>query len=382
MFIKLSGTSGIDKQLIKKMTKENDNNIMEKLLNDKKAKEMPKVGDIVKGKVLSAGKNEVYVDLEGLTGGLVRGRELVDESGEFSKLKPGDEVVATVIDLENEKGLLELSFKSAGHQRAWQILNDIKDKKKVIEVKVKEANKGGLMVSFGQSLGFLPVSQLSKEHYPRVEGGNKNKILEKLKLLVDKKIKVKIIDVDEKEEKIIFSEKEVYSEDKKEQLAKYKVGDKVECTVTALVDFGVFVEFGEGLEGLIHISELAWQRISHPKDLFKVGDKIKAQIIGIDGERVTLSAKKLVEDPWKKAAEKYKVGDIVKGKVLKIDKFGVFVELDKDIHGLAHISELSDKKIGKPEEVVQVGKSYNFKILSLEPENHRLGLSMKAIDEK
>lgn len=354
---------------------------MEDLLDEKSVAAMPKEGDIVKAKVLAVGKNEVYVDVEGLTGGLVRGKELADESGQFSNLKVGDEVSATVLDQENEKGLLELSFRSAGHQKAWQILDDIKNNKKIIEVKVTEANKGGLMVGFGQTTGFMPVSQLSNEHYPRVEGGNRGRILEKLKSLVGKKIKAQIIDIDKNEEKIIFSEKEVYAQDKKEHLAKYKIGDMVECAVTGLVDFGVFVEFAQGLEGLIHISELAWQRIDHPKDLFKVGDKVKAQIIGIEGDRVTLSAKKLVDDPWKKAAEKYKIGQLIKGKVLKIDKFGVFIELDKDIHGLVHISELSDEKINKAEDVLQVGKSYDFKILSIEPEDHRLGLSMKAVKE-
>lgn len=354
---------------------------MENLLEDKQAINMPKVGDIIKAKVISVGKNEVYVDVEGLTGGLVRYKELVDISGDSSELKVGSMVSATVIDLENEKGLIELSFRSAGHQKTWENLQDIKKSKKVVEVKVVEANKGGLMISLGQVNGFMPVSQLSKENYPRVEGGNRGKILEKLKSLIGKKIRAVIIDIDEREEKVIFSEKEVYAEDKKQELEKYKIGDIVECAVTGLVDFGMFVEFAKGLEGLIHISELAWQRIDHPKDLFKTGDKVKAQIIGIEGDRVTLSAKKLLDDPWREAAEKYKIGQVVKGKVLKIDKFGVFIELDKDIHGLAHISELSDEKINQAEDVVEIGKSYDFKILSIEPEDHRLGLSMKAIKE-
>ena len=354
-----------------------NNKIMEDLLNDKSALNMPKEGEIVKGKVIFVGKSEVYLDIEGLTGGLVRGKELMADLDEFANLKIGDEVSATVLDLENEKGLLELSFRSAGQKKIWDRLKEKRSDDSVVEVKVTEANKGGLMISYGNKVGFMPVSQLSKEHYPRVEGGNRGKILEKLKELVGKKIRAKVIDIDEREDKVIFSEKEVYAEDKKQELAKYKIGDEVECKVTGLVDFGVFVEFGKGLEGLIHISELAWQRIEHPKYLFKVGNEIKAQIIGIEGDRVTLSAKKLIEDPWKKAAEKYSVGQVVKGKVLKIDKFGVFVELDTDIHGLVHISELSNDKVDKAEDVVKIGKDYYFKILSIEPEDHRLGLSMK-----
>lgn len=352
---------------------------MDELLSDKEAISMPKIGDLVKAKVISLGKNEIYLDVPGVTTGLVRGKELVDNSGQFPHLKIGDEVLTTVIDLENEKGMLELSFRSADHQRTWQSLQELKEKGTIIEVKVMEANKGGLMVAFDKSLGFMPVSQLNKDHYPRVEGGQKSKILEKLKSLIGQKLKAKIIDLNEIENKVIFSEKEVYAAHKKEELKKYKVEDMVEGMVSGVVDFGVFVEFGSGLEGLIHISELAWQRINHPKNLLQVGDKIKAQIIGIEGDKITLSAKKLLVDPWKKAAEKYKVGEVVKGKVLKLDKFGAFVELDKDIHGLVHISELSDKKISKPEEVVKIGKSYDFKILSIEPEDHRLGLSMKAV---
>ncbi len=358
-----------------KTKKEKTPTAMDNLL-DNEDFSLPKVGDLVQGKILSIGK-EVYVDINGVVTGLVRGRELIDESGEFSNINLGDEVTATVIDLENEKGVLELSFRSAGHQKAWQNLEDLKKQGKDIEVKVVDANKGGLMVAYKNMAGFMPVSQLNKEHYPRVDGGNKNKILEKLKSLVGEKIKAKIIDTNEKEEKIIFSEKEVYAKNKKEELSKFNVGDVIDGKVTGIVDFGVFVEFGKGLEGLIHISELAWQRVEHPKDLFSVGDKIKAQIIGIENERVTLSVKKLIEDPWKKAVEKYKVGQTVNGKVIKSDNFGAFVELDEDIHGLVHISELSDKKVENPEKIIEIGKNYDFKILSIEPEEHRLGLSLK-----
>lgn len=363
-----------------KNSKDEKKSLMEDLLEQKSNINLPKVGDLIKGKVIFVGK-EIYVDFDGINIGLVRGREILDESGQFSNLKVGDEVTATVLDLENEQGVLELSFRSAGHQRVWDSLHSLKDSGEVVEVKVTEANKGGLMISYNNCMGFMPVSQLSKDNYPRVEGGNKAKILEKLKELVGKKIKAKLIDLNEVENKIIFSEKEVYSQDKKEQLVKYQIGDMVEGTITGLVDFGVFVEFGEGLEGLIHISELAWQRINHPRDLFKVGDQVKAQVIGIENDRVTLSTKKLVEDPWKQAVEKYAVGQMVSGKVLKFDKFGAFVELDDDIHGLVHISELSNEKIEKPEDAVQVGQDYKFKILSIEPEEHRLGLSLKAVKQ-
>ncbi|HPI66940.1 MAG TPA: S1 RNA-binding domain-containing protein [bacterium] len=351
--------------------------LMEELINDKESLNLPKVGDLIKAKVVSVGKSEVYLDYEGVAAGIVRARELVDESGRLADLKIGDEVTATVVETENEKGILELSFRSAGHQQAWEELETIKNEGSVVEIKITEANKGGLMASYNNMAGFLPVSQLNKEHYPRVEGGNKAKILEKLRELVNKKIQAKIIDLSERENKIIFSEKEVYAENRKEELKRFQIGEVVEGRVTGIVDFGVFMEFGEGLEGLIHISELAWQRISHPRDLYKVGDTIKAQIIGLDENRVTLSAKKLLEDPWKKAVEKYQVGQTVRGRVLKLDKFGAFVELEENIQGLMHVSEIDGQDNDKLEERLKVDESYDFNILSIDPEEHRLGLTLK-----
>ncbi len=358
------------------------NNLMDDLLNDAAAFNLPKAGDLVKAKVMAVGSSEVYLDINGLATGIVRGRELKDEASAYGQLKLGDEVTATVLDLENEKGILELSLRSAGHQQAWQNFSDIRSKSEIVEVKVLEANKGGLMVGYDNIIGFMPVSQLGKENYPRVEGGNKTKILEKLKSLVGQKLKAKLIDLNEKENKIIFSEKEVFANDKREELKKYQVGDIVNCKVTGIVDFGIFVEFGAGLEGLIHISELAWQRINHPRDLYKVGEELQAQIISLDDNRVTLSAKKLIEDPWKKAAENYQVGQIVKGKVLKFDKIGAFVELPGNIHGLAHISELSADKIETPDQAVNIGEEYDFKILSIDATEHRMGLSRKEVENK
>ena len=188
-----------------------------------------------------------------------------------------------------------------------------------------------------------------------------------------------MIDVDEAEEKLNVSGKAGWEEKQKDVIASYKVGDLVEGKVTAVTDFGVFVEFGQdNLEGLVHISELAWQRIENPADVVKGGDKIKAEIINVEGSKIFLSMKKLKEDPWKNVADKYKINQVVKGKVLKVNPFGLFVELDPDIHGLAHISELSDKPINDPNEIAKEGDILGFKVLSIEPSSHRLGLSLKS----
>lgn len=353
-----------------------------KLLDEGDFVKLPKVGDLIKGKIISITNSEAHIDIDGLTTGIVRGREFLDEADQYKNLKTGDEVEATVLELENENGEMELSFRFAGHQKAWEELQKYLESGEIVKAKITDANKGGLMVKVGQVAGFLPVSQLSTEHYPRVPGGDKNKILERLKTYIGQNFDVKVITANENEDKLIVSEKSVWEEQQKDVIAKFKVGDVVDTKITAVTDFGVFVEFGDKLEGLVHISELAWQRIDDPRDHFKVGDKLKAEIISVDGSKIFLSFRKLKKDPWQEVEKKYKVGQIVKGKVLKTNPFGIFVELDSDIHGLAHISELADRPITNPGEIAKPGDVLDFKILSIEPVNHRLGLSLKAVKEK
>lgn len=356
---------------------------LKKLLVEGDFIKIPKVGDIVKGKVLDISRSEIRLEIEGLTTGIVRGREFLDESTDYGDLKIGDEVEATVIELENENGEIELSFRSAGHQKAWDNLAALRDEGQIVKATITDANRGGLMVRVGRVPGFLPVSQLMPEHYPRVPGGDKGKILERLKSYIGQDFDVKIIDVTEAEDKLIVSEKASWEEKQKDVIASFKVGDTVEGKVTAVTDFGVFVEFGEEkLEGLVHISELAWQRIDNPSDYVQVGDTIKAEIINIENSKIFLSMKKLKDDPWRNVFEKYQTNQIVKGKILKVNPFGLFVELDPDIHGLAHISELSDKPINDVNEIAKAGETRDFRILSIEPNNHRLGLSLKLKEDK
>ena len=343
---------------------------------------IPKVGDVVKCKIISIDKGDVHVDIEGLTVGVVRGRELFAEANEYANLKVGNEVEATVLEMENENGEMELSFRIAGFQRAWDNLRKWMQEGLTIKAKVLAANKGGVMMQVEGVAGFMPVSQLNPEHYPRVTGGDKNRILEKLRELVNKELEVKIIDANETEEKLIVSEKAVWEDAQKAVLESYKVGDVVEGEISALTSFGAFVKFGQDLEGLVHISEIAWQRIDHPKDILKVGDKVKAQIIQLDRSKIYLSLKRLVDDPWKSVKEKYKVGDKVAGKILKIEPFGLMVALDKDIHGLAHISELSDESIGDIQSKFTLGQTTDFEIVSLEPPEHRLGLRLYGVKGK
>lgn len=355
---------------------------MAKLMAEHQSFPIPAVGETIEGEVISSSKNEVHIDINGIVSGVVRGPELFDESGEFSSLKSGDMVLATVLELENENGELELSFRTAGHKKAWDNLIQVMRAKNIVDCLVNDANKGGLIVRVGNVSGFLPVSQLSIEHYPRVEGGNKNRILERLLEYVGDTFRVKVIDVDELENKMIVSEKVAMAEAQQEKISQYQVGSVVEGKVTGVVDFGAFIEFGEGLEGLVHISEIAWQRIDDPRDYLSVGQMVKAKIISIDDSKISLSVRALQDDPWQHVQEKYKIGDTVEGQVLKVNPFGAFVELDSEIHGLAHISELSYKKLSSPTEVVKEGERYTFKIISIEPHEHRLGLSYKQLHEQ
>lgn len=350
--------------------------VMSKLLEDKQYFNFPKVGDLITGTVISSNKNEVHLDLGGMITGVVRGRERYDESEEYRNLKPGDTIEATVMELENENGEMELSFQYAGRQKAWQALSDLESKNTIVQAQITDANKGGLIIKVENTSGFLPVSQLSPEHYPRVPGGDKNRILEILKSYVGQKFDVKVLDMNESEDKLIVSEKAAWEETQKDVLNKYKVGQQVEGTVTAVTDFGVFVEFDDKLEGLIHISEIAWQRIENPNDFVKVGEKVKAEIISIDNSKIFLSMKKMLQDPWEGIEKKFAVGDKAKGKVIKINPFGLFVELDTNIHGLAHISQLSDKPVANINDFAKVGDEMDFYIVSLDPKNHRLGLSL------
>jgi len=348
----------------------------------------PKEGDVIEGKVIEIGSNAVYLDLGVFGTGIVLGKEIKDGLGTTDKLKIGDTVSATVTDIENDDGYIELSVREASIERAWLDLEEKQAGEEIFPVKILDANKGGLIVEVNGITGFLPVSQLSNEHYPRVEEGEKSKILEKLRSYMGTEMQVKIIDTDRESEKLIVSEKAAYSAEEKRAISELKAGDVIEGEVSGVVDFGAFVKFlppskadsareEDRLEGLVHISELAWQLIDNPRDIIKTGDKVKAKIIGIDNTRVSLSIKALEKDPWANAEKKYKAGETYDGQVRKINHFGAFVYLDDDIHGLAHVSELLEANPGKNiEEIIQTGNTYKWKILTIEPKEHRMGLAL------
>lgn len=364
-----------------------DDSVMGKLLQAANI-DFPEIGDVLDGVVIDISPHSVLLDLGSFGTGIVYGKDTKDGLRGNTKLKLGDEVHATLTSLENEEGYIELSIREASYEKAWEDLESKKDNEEAVDTRVLDANKGGLMVEINGIGGFLPVSQLASEHYPRVEDGNKNKILEKLKRLVGQTLLVKIIDTYRDEEKLIVSEKAAMSEKEQVMISRLKEGDTIEGEVSGVVDFGAFVKFlpagvkegdasieGDKLEGLVHISELAWQLIDNPREIIKVGDRIKAKIIGIDEARISLSIRALAQDPWKEAEKKYEAGKTYTGKVDKINHFGAFVYLDANIHGLAHVSEFSEMYPGKKmEEMMEAGKEYSWKVLSIEPKDHRMGL--------
>jgi len=356
------------------------NDIFENLLKNSE-NNIPAVDEVVRASIIQISKKEARFNLPGFRTGIIRGREIMRDPRFVSTLKVGDEVNVRVLDLDNETGEAELGFADFGENRAWEKLNELRDSGEIIEVAVSDANKGGLIITLENIAGFMPVSQLRPENYPRVSGGDKNKILEKLKSLVGKKMKVKILTADPEENKLIFSEKVVWEDEFKGEVAKYKAGDVIEGQISALTDFGAFIKF-DNMEGLIHISEIVWQRLNHPADVLKVGETVKAKILEVAGSKIFLSIKRLTEDPWKNIGDKFKVGDVVKGKVVKVSPFGFIVELTPEIFGLAHISELSDEQVTNPSKIAALGDTLEFKIVSVEPDYHKLNLSLKALKEK
>jgi len=342
------------------------------------------VGSIIEGTVVGRDRSSLFIDLGIHGNGIIYGREFYIAKDIIKNLNVGDKVYAKIADLENEDGYVELSLQEATKQISWQKLRELKDKGELFKVKISGVNKGGLLTSVEGLAAFLPVSQLSPEHYPRVTDADKQKILKELQKFVGQTLEVKILDLLAEENKLILSEKAKSEEKIKEILKAYSKGDKVEGEISGIADFGVFIKFpafvqgSPQIEGLIHISELDWQLIENPADLVKVGQVVQAQIIDIKNNQVFLSLKSLKKNPWEDIETKFKKGDEVKGKVTKINPFGAFVQVEDKIQGLCHISEFGSQK--KMEESLEVGKKYDFQISSIEPREYRM--SLKLIEKK
>ena len=334
------------------------------------------VGETVDGTVLSVKKHEILIDLGPLGVGLVPCREVC-----LSKnYNVGDSVIASVIDTELEDGYSLLSLRKAAKDRGWDEVMAKLESGEIITVVPYDANRGGLLVEYEGIRGFLPVSQLSAEHYPRVGSSDKDEILQRLNSLVKKDIKARILDADRKANKLIFSEKEAVKEGLAERFQKLAIGDTVTGVVTGVVDFGVFVNV-EGIEGLIHISEISWERVNNPSDYVKVGQTIEAKIIAIDKERLSLSMKQLTKDPWLDEVEQFKPGEKVEGTVTRITPFGAFVQLSPAVEALVHVSELGGDGTD-PEKVFTLNERKEFTVLDIDKENRKISLSLGKSSKK
>lgn len=362
----------------------NVNNILE---NKNDLLKSTRVGEIVEGRIVGLGKSAVYIDLDIRGTGIIYGREFYESKDALRDLRMGDKIFAKIVELENEDGYVELSLNQAGKELTWESLRQKKEDDETIKVKISGANKGGLLAEVSGIPAFLPVSQLSAEHYPRVEGGDSVKILRELQNFMGKEIEVKIFDLNPSEAKLILSEKAKDSAKIKEILKNYQVGDLVEGEITGVVDFGAFMKFGEeNLEGLVHISELDWQLIDNPSEIIKVGQKVKAKIINTANGKVSLSMKALQKDPWEGIEEKYKKGDIIEGMVVKFNPFGAFVKILSDdkkvpskIQGLCHISEFGTRT--KMEEDLKIGENYQFQVIQISPAEHKMTLGLVKKNE-
>lgn len=343
----------------------------ELLANENEGVKQLTQGDIIAGTILSIRKHEVLIDLGARGVGLVPRREV----GFYRNLNVGDEISASIVDTEIENGYSLLSLRKAAKDRGWDEVVIKMESGEIIEVSPYDANRGGLLVEFDGVRGFLPVSQLSAEHYPRVGSNDKDEILQRLNALIGKNLEVRILDCDRKANKLIFSEKEAIKDGLAARFEKLAVSDTVKGVVTGVVDFGVFVNV-DGIEGLVHISEISWERVNNPGDYVKVGDTIDAKIIAIDKDRLSLSMKQLTEDPWMTEVDQFKSGDKVKGTVTRITPFGAFVQISPAVEALVHVSELGGGDEADPEKVFTLNEEKEFVVLDIEKENRKISLSL------
>ncbi len=347
------------------------NPVMEKFLTESAVPPVP--GDTVEGPVIALGSGKVYIGLLPFGTGIIYGREYLSARDVLRKVALGDTVSAKVVGSKNKEGYIELSLKEARQAMIWSDAEKAIAGGTVFDLMIKDANKGGLIIAWQGIQGFLPASQLKPEHYPRVTNGEKQLILDELKKLIGTTLSVSIITADPREGKLIFSERGNAKESRETLVDRYAVGDVVEGVVTGIVDFGIFVKVEEGLEGLVHISEIDWGLVEDPRLFAKPGDAVKVKVIDIKDGKISLSLKQLSEDPWVSAGKKFKKDDEVSAVIIKYNKYGALASIEEGVAGLVHVSEFESE--AKLRETLGLGKTYNFKITLFEPKEHRMTLS-------
>ncbi len=354
------------------------NPLMEQLLKDAPMPIRVKPGELIEGTVVYRGKNKLLLDIDGVATGIVSGRELRDSFNTFRELKVGDAVAALVLEEENDEGMIVLSLRMASQQKAWDRFHRLVETDATMDFVAQEANKGGLLANIDGIRTFLPVSQLAPVNYPRVNNADASEIISRLQKFVGHRFIVKIITMDEEAGKIVVSEREALSEQRAKALEHLKIGDVKEGLVSGIVKFGLFVAF-DGLEGLVHISEIAWGHVKNPSEFAQIGDRVTVRVIGVDGEKLSLSIKQLTKDPWEEIAERYPVGKRVTGTIVRFADYGAFLKLEKDINGLVHLSEVAHQKVTDPAEVLTIGQKVDAQVINIDVDERRIGLSIKAL---
>jgi small subunit ribosomal protein S1 len=332
----------------------------------------PAIDDVVEGPVIALGRARVFVDLHPFGTGIIYGREYLSAREVLKNTNIGDLITAKIVGHDNAEGYIELSLREARQALIWNEAETGLQKKTVYELPVADANKGGLIINWNGLQGFLPASQLAPAHYPRVPDGDKDKIFGELKKLVGTRLEVLIIAASPKEQKLIFSEKGAGSSERSSLVEKYRIGDALDGVVTGATDFGVFVKLEDGLEGLVHISEMDWALVENPKTRYKVGDPVKVKVIEIKDDKISLSIKALKDDPWKAAAAKYKKDQTVNAVIIKYNKHGALASIEEGVAGLVHISEFKDEAELRAK--LELGKVYPFAITLFEPKERRMTL--------
>lgn len=332
----------------------------------------PKTDDVVEGPVIAIGRARVFVDLHPFGTGIIYGREYLSARETLKNVNVGDTITAKVIGDDNEEGYIELSLREARQALIWSEAEAALQKKTVFELPVTEANKGGLILVWSGIQGFLPASQLAPAHYPRVPDGDKDKIFVELKKLVGTKLEVVVITASPKEQKLIFAEQGADASGRASLVEKYHMGDIVEGVITGATDFGVFVKLEEGLEGLVHISEMDWGLVENPKTRYKAGEKVRAKVIDVKEEKVSLSIKALIDDPWKAAGAKYHKDQKVDAVIIKYNKHGALASIEEGVAGLVHVSEFGTEQDLRAK--LELGKVYPFTISFFEPKDRRMTL--------
>lgn len=351
--------------------------VMDDLLKDfHPAKVTP--GELIEGRVISVQKSCILMDIGGIHTGIISGKETKDAFDTAKDLSVGDSVLAAVLEEENEEGFIVLSFRRASQEKTWKKFMDAYAKDESIKVKPSEANKGGLLLDLDGIKGFIPVSQLAPLHYPRVNGADANQILTKLKELIGVELDVKILNLDKENGKLILSEKASFNEDRSDTLDKLAVGQKVKGKISGIVAFGIFVTFGQ-VEGLVHVSEIEWGHCKDTRNYGRVGEEVEVMVIGIEDGKISLSMKRLTENPWENIEKDFPLGKKIKATINKVTPFGVFVSLNDQINGLVHVSELYPNEGDGKDPVLEfkVGDIIEAYVIAVDQSEHRIALSVR-----